>query len=435
MDKIQIYWKDYLYPALRDLAAKRLVDYINQQTLDWINNGTEPTFVSNWSQFASDAADIAFDSYNSYLSQYGVDLCSPFVPQLQLMLQSTFVQQQPIRCSIDDFKRNIENSLDLVKNGGWVSYTQAFMPEGNLLGMYVTAESQIIGEAISKRTAAVNEAISSSGFLGQKQCADPDIQSQAEQFCQDQPTAEDVQGCIQLVVKENCTNWEVVTPGDVAAKAVASFISSDKDFAVNIQNFVSMVITSLINKMITRGLSSLKGSSASSDISYPPDGGSIAQFNNTKQQISSYYEDVIYYFDSSDYPTLEIWQNVQSLAQQGIGSCVPPDNWQSKYNNVSAIVSGLQTMLDEAQANLDELNAIDMADVSMDEAFSQKVQEISAKFTSFQNTYQAFLGDIANAKQAGDMTDIEKIAISEKDNLTQSLTTAPDCGSTEVPVQ
>jgi hypothetical protein len=68
----------------------------------------------------------------------------------------------------------------------------------------------------------------------------------------------------------------------------------------------------------------------------------------------------------------------------------------------------------------------------MDEAFSQKVQEISAKFTSFQNTYQAFLGDIANAKQAGDMTDIEKIAVSEKDNLTQSLTTAPDCGPTEV---
>jgi hypothetical protein len=438
LNKVYAYMKDHMWPILRDLAAKKITDYITQQTLDYINNGTTPTFVGNWSQFANDAGNIAFDTVNNELTKNGVDLCSPFVPQLQLMLKGTFTQQPQVRCSVDNFKANIQNSLNLVQNGGWVSYTQAFMPDGNLLGMYVSYQDKIIGEAISKKAAKVNEAVSSGGFLGQKECSQYKDGTSADsiaQSCASNPIPyKDKETCINAVTEESCNSWNILTPGDTVGKAVANSITSDTTWGANIQSFTSAIVNALISKLFQKGLSSLKGSSATSDYSSTPDPSTVSQFNNIKQQMGVYYEDVIYYFNSSGYPTLNIWKDVQSLAQQGTTSCVPPDNWTTKYGQVTSVVDGVQGMLDEAQANLDDLNSIDPASLSAAD-LAQKVQDATDKYNSFQTIYQSLVSDVEQAKQIGDMTDNEKLAIAEKNNLTQSLSTAPNCGSTEVPAQ
>jgi len=402
LSEVWQYLQEEAYPALRDLAAKRITDYVTQQTIDWINNGTEPTFISDWRQFASDAANIAFDSYNTYLNKVGIDLCSPFVPQLQIMLSGTFLPQQPVRCGIDDFKQNISNSLNLVQNGGWISYTQAFMPEGNLIGMYVQGESQVVSEAISRKTAAINQALAGGGYKGTSECTDA-----------------------------SCTNSEITTPGSSIGSAVASAITSDTQWGVNIQSYTSAIVNALITKLLQKGLSHLKGSSAVSEYKPIVSPGGTAQLDSIKSNILSVYEDVVYYFDSTDYPTLQTWKDVQSLAQQGISSCVPPDDWQSKFDSTSAIVSGLQTMLDAATANINDINLIDPT--TMDQAtVTEKIQQATVSYQAFTTNYQSLLSDVTQAKQNGDMTDTEKTAILEKNNLTQSLTTAPNCGPTEI---
>jgi hypothetical protein len=434
LDKLYSYTKDSLWPILRDLAAKKITDYITQQTLDWINNGQEPTFVSNWNQFSKDVGNIAFDSVNNYLKTNGVDLCSPFVPQIQIMLQGTFIPSQPISCSIDNFLENISNSTDMLKRGDWLSYSQVIMPENNPMGLYLISENRIYNEYMSQKEARTNEALSSSGFLGQKTCAKYNEGTSEDTIAQSCAGSQDVNGCVVFYTQQSCVSWDVQTPGDVAGKAVANVITSDTNWGANIQSFTSAIINALINKLFQSGLSHLKGSSATSEYVSTPNPITISQFNGMKQQIGGYYDDVIYYFDSSDYPTLQIWKDVQSLAQQGATgttSCTLVDEWTAKYDQTTQIVNGIQSMLDEARANLDELDNLDPSALTAEE-LAQKVQDVSDKYNSFQTNYQSLVGDVEQAKQNGDITETQKLGIDEKNNLTQALSTAPDCGSPNV---
>ena len=36
---------------MRDIIAKRIMDYIVDQTVQWIQGGGEPKFVTNWDSF------------------------------------------------------------------------------------------------------------------------------------------------------------------------------------------------------------------------------------------------------------------------------------------------------------------------------------------------------------------------------------------------
>jgi len=431
--KVAKYWELYIRPALRDIAAKRLMDYITQQTLDWINNGQEPTFVGNWNQFAKDAGNIAFDSVNSYLETGGVDLCSPFVPQIQIMLQGTFIPSQPISCSIDNFLQNISNSTDMLKRGDWLSYSQVIMPENNPMGLYLISENRIYSEYMSQKEAKVNEAISSSGFLGQKTCAklaDGWDEGKISDACKND---EDPSSCAQFLTQNHCVSWDVKTPGSVAAQAVDTMVKSDSIWAAGIHNFVSAVINALVSKVFQQGLSALRSSSIDTDQDFVigNDPNATANFNSVKNEWLQTYDDVIYYYNSSDYPTLQLWKDVQSLAEQGASTCSSTADWQKKYDDVSLIVNGLDAMVNAAKDNKAKIDQIDPGTMSASE-LSQQVSILNADYEDFKSNYDTLLFDISKAKDTGDMTDIQKSAIAEKDNLTQSLSTAPDCGSPNV---
>ena len=436
--KVAKYWELYLRPALRDVAAKRLMDYITQQTLDWINNGIEPTFVGNWSQLLNDAGNIAFDSINDQLTKNGVDLCAPFVPQIQILLRGSFVQQMPVRCSVDNFKQNINNSMNLIKNGGWVSYTQAFMPEGSPVGLYYIAYDQAMGEIVKQAQAKQNEAVASQGAQGTgKECAklaDGWDEGKISDACKND---EDPSSCAQFLTRNHCASWAPPkTPGILAAQAVDNMIKSDSMWAAGIHNFTSAVINALVSKVFQQGLSALRSSSIDTDQDITPgtDPNAIANFNSVKSEWLQTYDDVIYYYDSSDYPTLQLWKDVQSLAEQGASTCSSTADWQKKYDDVSLIVNGLDAMVNAAKDNKAKIDQIDPGTMSASE-LSQQVSILNADYEDFKSNYDTLLFDISKAKDTGDMTDIQKSAIAEKDNLTQSLSTAPDCGPTEIPTQ
>jgi len=48
--------KDSYQMILRDIIAKRIMDYIVDQTITWIQGGGEPKFISNWDGFLKDAS-------------------------------------------------------------------------------------------------------------------------------------------------------------------------------------------------------------------------------------------------------------------------------------------------------------------------------------------------------------------------------------------
>ncbi|MEK7129357.1 MAG: hypothetical protein AAB858_03320, partial [Patescibacteria group bacterium] len=61
-EKVYDYLLDKLWPALRDMVAKRIMDYIVNETVKWIQGGGKPKFIGNWEGFVKDVGDIAFDS-------------------------------------------------------------------------------------------------------------------------------------------------------------------------------------------------------------------------------------------------------------------------------------------------------------------------------------------------------------------------------------
>jgi hypothetical protein len=429
--KIKKYWELYIRPALRDAAAKKLMDYITQQTLDWINNGKKPTFVGNWNQFARDAFDIAFDSVNERFRENGTDMCSPFAPQVTIYLQaynrSNYI---PPRCTIDRFKENITNSLDIVKNGGWISYQQVFMPSGNLIGLTLLAEDELFAKMEQQEKSKTNEAVSSQGFLSMKTCADAQANEKAEKTCEGK-TGSEKDVCIRNQLEKTCQNWEVETPGSVAASAVDNIVKSDSMWAAGIHNFVSAVVNALVTKIFQKGLSALQSSSVNydRDVTVDSDPSQISNFNSVKNDYLKTYEDVIYYLDSDDYPALQIWAEVKNLANTGITSCSSTDNeWQKKYEDALSIFEGIQTMVDKAREYKNEIEEIDPSTISPSE-LSSRLSEITSHYEDFRNNYSSILLDISRAKGTGGTTNVQQTGISEKELLETALSTAPECGS------
>ena len=347
--------------VLRDLIVKRIVDYMTDQIIQWIQGGGTPQFVSDWSGFTNKAENLAFDSFNSYLSTAGVDLCSPFVPQIQLTLQSAFVPQQYVRCSIDDFKRNISNSLNLVQNGGWLSYTQAFMPQGSFIGMEIYGENQIIGQAISKKNAAVNEAISSNGFLGQKECTDTGAQldadtQQAQNICQGPYQNEsDRQACISQAIVSVCKNVKINTPGDVVAKAATQAIDSKFQYAENVQSIISALVNTMIDKLVGYMKDGLSNAGSQVDATTNQSYDTLTGQLNQKQidSLSTNYQQLIDYFS----PVADVYSQALQIAQ----SFTPCDAASStpSASDIQIVTNGLNSILQNAQTNMDNLKNID----------------------------------------------------------------------------
>lgn len=436
MEQVQKYWKDYIQPVLRDVAAKKITDYITEQTLNWINNGEKPTFVGDWNQFLNDAGDIALDSVNTYLDTKGVDLCSPFAPQIKILLKSSFTGGYiPPRCTVENFKQNIENTEDWIKNGNWISYSRAFMPDGNPFGLYVSAYDQVLAKAEQEKEIRKVKAQSSSGYLGQEECTDAGAIEAAESYCSQAPSEDEKNKCITERTQATCESWSTVTPGDVAAKAVANMVTADTQWGANIQSFTSAVINALISKLFQKGLSSLQSSSAASDYDPGEIPGGEAQINEIKVNIGGIYDDVIYYLNSEDYPTLQIWKDVQTLSAQGLAECSgtpeQKQEWQNKYDGVTQIVNGLQIMINDATQNMTEVEELS-ATMSASE-ITQRIQEIQSNYSIFQSSYGILLDDVNSAKMTGDTTEIEKTGIKEKNNLVQALSTSPNCGSPNIP--
>ncbi|MCL4437647.1 hypothetical protein M1513_01240, partial [Patescibacteria group bacterium] len=52
-------WKasEVLGRSLRDIIAKRIMDYIVDQTVKWIQGGGKPKFITNWNGFLKDVGD------------------------------------------------------------------------------------------------------------------------------------------------------------------------------------------------------------------------------------------------------------------------------------------------------------------------------------------------------------------------------------------
>lgn len=242
-EKIARWVKEDLVKSLRDVIAKRIIDYIVDQTIVWIQGGGQPKFVTDWDGFLKDAANIAFDQV---IKDVGLaQLCSPFKLQVQISLLPVQQFQQRIDCTLDDVVKNIEDFYNDFEKGGWIAYNETWQPQGNYYGEMLMIHDEMITRGALAKEAAEKEALAGKGFLSVKKCLEQDEEG-------------------------TCIKEEIVTPGDTVGVAVASAITSDTQWAANIQSWTAALINAVINRVIKEGVGVMKGSEESSGSSYYP---------------------------------------------------------------------------------------------------------------------------------------------------------------------
>ncbi len=227
--------------ALQTLK-RRILDVMVDQVVNWIENGEEPRFVSNWGQFFGDIANGAAGEFVQNVAPF---LCSPFSLQVRvgLLPVKRFGQNSPYTCTLDKVVSNVENFYQDFRNGGWIAYNEASKMQNNYYGALWLAWNGR-DQFVASRVSAANEEVNANrGFLAVK-------------LCRDNITHEKV--------KEGTPNstCETTTPGGFVGAALEKTVGVDFDFIINAQelgDYAAAIVNALINRVIKEGVNGLRG--------------------------------------------------------------------------------------------------------------------------------------------------------------------------------
>ena len=340
--------KEDLMKSLRDVIAKRIIDYIVDQTVQWIQGGGKPQFVTDWKGFLKKAGDIAFDQV---IKDVGLArLCEPFSLQVRISLLPVQGFSTRISCTLDSVVKNIEDFYKNFENGGWIAYNEAWQPQNNYFGQMLMIHDQILTETSKEVTAQANDALAGKGFLSVKKCI-------AWQTPLDPQTG-------QPSGERKCVREEIVTPGDTVGVAVGNAITSDTQWAANIQSWTSALVNALINRLITEGVGLMGGSGTGGGSSYYPPEYQDVRIEEQKQQdqqmiaeVQKFTKEWQYLYDAKSKSLSYSQQELVILNNLRSRNCQPPVS-DAEIQNTQADINRLQTEVNALKAKIDEANKL-----------------------------------------------------------------------------
>jgi len=376
--------KDDLLKALRDAIVIRIVNMMTDQVVAWIQGGGEPRFITDWEGFLDDSFQAGVgDVINEGNLKF---LCQPFSFQLKIALLPVPPFSQRVSCTLDDIVANINDFYNDFRNGGWIAYEASWRPENNYYGtLYMTMDAAMT-EGQRKQTAALQEAIAGKGFLSVKKCL-------ASTLLPD--------GTVK------CVKEEIVTPGDVVGETVAKAIGAQTDAIVNIQGIVSAIVNATINRVITEGLSLMKGSEEKASVSNniaPPEYqyAERQELEFKKEQMIAEYQKFLdnrqAILNSKRQSLSNTEQLVLVLNELKTRSCQPPvsdteiTTIQSDINRLKTEIAELQKIVDEINTNINEIKQISLNNRD------REMGLVINKYTEFLDKYDYLYDEIINDK-------------------------------------
>lgn len=424
LQEISLWMKDNLMKTLRDVVVRKLIDKMTNDIIVSIQNGGSPRFVTDWKGYLQESGDIAFDEINNRLMQEGIDFCSPLLPQMQMDIVNYTLNQNyfPVRCRLDDVKRNLLNTADAIRRGNWVAYEYSFLPENNPFGMSMIVSDYYYTRAQQEKEARQNEALSSSGYLGTKECAafkngvsSGDADAFATSRCKNIATSGAVNSrpyfdCIEKAkadfIQSNCARWSTGTPGDLIAQAATKSIDGKFEYIANVQSIVSALVNVMIDKIINKGFTSITGGgndggSYSSDVSEVSTESDVNKlfYKDRIDNAKKDYQSVIAYLENINLlinDSLELI-NTKFSSCQSFSVQIDEGGGQIKTYTISQLKKTLSDLkyyfddivLIDAQMNLDEINDLDYSSSN----FGSLAVAIIDKYSSFSDSYQMIVSD------------------------------------------
>ncbi len=235
--------KEFISHTLLQVLINSLINRIEAQTVNWINNGGKPQFVTNWKSLLE---GVGNDVASAAITKISPNLCSSFGPLVKIALLPVPPLGTPnfgSQCTLDSVVSNAKSFYNNFQSGGWIAYTSALNPANNLYGSIIINSDKVQREVEKEQQATQNKAVSASGFFSIGICADGS-KANSHQIC------------------ANGVAAQTTTPGDVLGKNLANSLGATKDTIVNAQSItglVAVVVNSALNKLITSGVSGLVG--------------------------------------------------------------------------------------------------------------------------------------------------------------------------------
>mgnify|MGYP001580898485 CR=1 FL=1 len=248
---------EYIKKFITEIIKDRLVHRLVNQTINWIQGGGKPQFVTNWKAFLRDAGN---EAAGRVIEAVAPGLCRPFGPLIRVALLPINNIEPPVTCTLDQVVDNIEDFYNDFYNGGWIAYGASLRPENNLIGSLIeTADRVAIEREKAERDALLKA--TGEGFKPTENCL-------REDFIYGWKTYPGKDGNLTsrkweaVPGTKHCIEYNVTTPGTVLGQATYNAIGAPLQRIVNAQDLVNLfsaLVNSALNKMITAGKKGLAG--------------------------------------------------------------------------------------------------------------------------------------------------------------------------------
>ena len=410
--------------TMRDIIAKRIIDYTVDETVKWVQGGGDPKFISDWNGFMKSAGEMAVDSVIKEANMSSI--CEPFAVQLRAaLIPETRFNRERVDCTISDVVANVQDFYNNFQNGGWLAYGESIKPENNLYMQLVMFDDEINLKTAFNDDQQRQKAATGQGFLSVSTCVEDDAQQQYENcISAGGGTPEECAAYAQQA--KTCTKEEVQTPGTIVGKAVGEAVTSDQNWAANIQSWTSALVNAAINRLTREGIAAMTGSSKGVQATYNPAASEYADMASMElkrqqrdliaqiQTIAGPYQQLLTEKQTAKTYTqqiLDLFSQMAVLDKSGT-MCVPPVT--------AAEVSAQQTILNTLTTRINQLQP----PVTEGNALIAQIQAMtgSTRDTSVMNTKIAAYLDKYNVADTGAVQAELQDPQAVKASVTQSAT-------------
>ena len=259
--------KEYVADTIVFTIINTVLSKLTASTVNWINSGFEgnPGYVTDPKQFFLDVGDrVASDVLSSTALN---NLCSPFKAQVRLALVKNYINDnQNYACTLSKVKDNYDQFTQDFSKGGWEGWFEVTQNnQNNPYGAYLDAKNQLSIQVGTEKETKQKELEQGQGFLSVEKC-----KSNAKKWTQaeiDDARKREAAGSVRFGVgvipdSPGCSSSEkeTVTPGSLVQSQLTKVFGEGVS-RLGAADEVDEIIGALLNQLISKTLSSLKGAS------------------------------------------------------------------------------------------------------------------------------------------------------------------------------
>jgi hypothetical protein len=401
--------KENATDAIFWVLAKTAIRRMTGSMINWINSGFQgsPLFLTDPQGFFLDVADQASGSLLRDLEL--TQMCDSWAPRIALGLRvNTFGQKT--QCTLS---KVVDRAQEFIRgdfaSGGWKGWLTMIANDDTFYGNYLTSLDELDTRQSSAYQEYQNELNQGQGFLSMKKCEGGGTQqSYCDTHCsglisQNNPTQqehEDYNNCYATCLEKSAdtsslctsTGGKMVntTPGSVIADQLNLQLGSgvrQLEIADEVNESLAAIIDSLLNQLISKGLTSLSKAGGGSGNNWEDTAPSQDEKNDAIKVIDNTIT------TEKNYRTLK-QDSYNVITELTKGILLKAKNcYSSKISNRRALIQYNSIEPDyystasttQWQAEIDELEP-KLAQINYD--FNQ----VSAKYPVIQKDLDSFLG-------------------------------------------